>query len=239
MWLLIGEHEPEVRFLAQEVSRQPYVSHHDCDERRDSGTGDTICVAGHPAENKKRRQHHVDDYRAGRDQHAWLEIADSAQCRRLRDQHELECHRRNEPEKVLSRERGRLRIGAHRAAERKSHQHSDNQKNNSYNDGQHLRLIEHQLRIVVALSSDRVRHGGRRADAEHLGQGKHDEGGVAGYCNGGDRVRAESANPVEVDQEIQRLEDHRHEHEARGLQQMPGERSGGKVFHRTANLAGA
>jgi hypothetical protein len=104
---------------------------------------------------------------------------------------------------------------------------------------QHLRLIEHQLRIVVVLSSDRVRHDGRRADAEHLCQGEHNKRKVAGYSNGGDRVRAESADPIEVDQEIQRLEDHRHEHEARGLQQMPGERSGGEVFHRSANVAGA
>ena len=188
-------------------------------------------MASQPAENQKRRQYHVDDYRAGGDHHARLEIADSAQRRRLRDEHELECHRRNEPEKVLSRERGRLGVGAHRAGVGKSHQHSHNQKSNSCNDGQHLCLIEHQLRILAVLSSHRVRHDGRRADAEHLCQGEHDKGEVAGYCNGGDRVRAEPADPVQVDQEIQRLEDHRHEHEARGLQQMPGERSGGEVFH--------
>src|SRR5438552_15547629 len=50
-------------------------------------------------------------------------------------------------------------------------------------------------------------------------------------------MRAEPADPVEVDQEIQRLEDHRHEHEGRGLQQLPGERSGGEVFHCASNVA--
>ena len=146
---------------------------------------------------------------------------------------------RNEPEKILSRERARLGVSAHRATVRKSHQHSHNQKNNSCNYGQNLRLIEHPLRFFVVLSSDRVRHGGRRADAEHLCKGEHDKGEVPCYSNGCDSVRAEPANPIEVDEEIQRLEDHRHEHEARGLQQMSAERSGGEVFHGVANVAGA
>ena len=77
---------------------------------------------------------------------------------------------------------------------------------------------------VAILPAGRVRDERRRADAEHLRHREHDEHQVAGDADGGDGLRAEAADPVQIDQEVQRLEDHRHEHEAGGLEQMPRRR---------------
>ena len=41
----------------------------------------------------------------------------------------------------------------------------------------------------------------------------------------------ETADPVEIDEEIQRLEHHRHQHEAGGFHQMTGNRACCQVFH--------
>ena len=96
---------------------------------------------------------------------------------------------------------------------------------------QHLRLVEDEQRLLVVLASRRVRHQRRRADAEHLRHREDDERQVAGDADRGDRFLAQAADPVEIDQEVERLEHHRDEHEAGGLEQMAGDRSGGEVLH--------
>src|SRR5439155_24218281 len=60
---------------------------------------------------------------------------------------------------------------------------------------------------------------------------ERDESEVAGNAHGGDRLRPQSAYPIQVDQEVERLKDHRDQHEAGGLEQMPGDRPGGEVVH--------
>ena len=67
---------------------------------------------------------------------------------------------------------------------------------------------------------DGVRHQRRRADAEHLGSGEDQEEQVAADPDGGHGLGAEAADPVEIHQHIQRLEEHRHQHVAGGLQQV-------------------
>ena len=47
---------------------------------------------------------------------------------------------------------------------------------------------------------------------------------------------AEPADPVQVNQEIQGLKEHRHEHEARGLQKMPRDRPRREVLHAERSL---
>ena len=44
-------------------------------------------------------------------------------------------------------------------------------------------------------------------------------------------VSAQTSDPVEIDEDVKGLKHHAHQHEAGGLQQMPGERSGGEVLH--------
>ncbi len=76
-----------------------------------------------------------------------------------------------------------------------------------------------------------MRHQRGDADAEHLRDGEHDERQVPGDRHAGDRLLAEPADPVEIDQEVQRLKDHGHQHEAGRFQQMPRDRPGGEVLH--------
>jgi hypothetical protein len=76
-----------------------------------------------------------------------------------------------------------------------------------------------------------VRDHGRRADAEHLGEGEDDETEIARNANGGNGFGAESADPVQVDEKVQCLKDHGDEHEARGLQQMAREWPGCEILH--------
>ena len=102
---------------------------------------------------------------------------------------------------------------------------------------EHLRLVEQELGLRVILPPDRVRHHRRRPDAEHLRERQHDEAQVPGDADRRDRLRAEAPDPVQVDQEIQRLEDHRDEHEARGLQQVPREWSRGEILHDAPDFA--
>ena len=46
-----------------------------------------------------------------------------------------------------------------------------------------------------------------------------------------DRLRAEPPDPIEVDQHVQRLEEHRDQHEAGRLEKVPRQRTGGEVLH--------
>ena len=52
----------------------------------------------------------------------------------------------------------------------------------------------------------------------------------------GHRLLAEPADPVEVDEEVERLEDHRDQHEAGRLEQMPGDGAGRQILHKAICL---
>src|SRR5512141_1793657 len=80
--------------------------------------------------------------------------------------------------------------------------------------------------------SDSVRHERSRADAEHLCEREDDERDVAGNCNSGDGIGAESTNPVKVYQEVESLHDHGHEHVARGLEEVAGYAAACEILHR-------
>jgi hypothetical protein len=68
-----------------------------------------------------------------------------------------------------------------------------------------------------------VRHQRRRADAEHLRRREHDEHQIAAQSDRSDGVGAQSSDPIEVDEYVEGLKHHAHQHEAGGLEQMPGE----------------
>lgn len=87
------------------------------------------------------------------------------------------------------------------------------------------------LRFRAVFPTSRVRNDRGRADAEHLGKPEDDEREIAGDRDAGNRFRPEPANPVEIDEEVKRLKDHHHEHEARGLEQVARDRAGGEILH--------
>jgi len=76
-----------------------------------------------------------------------------------------------------------------------------------------------------------MRHQRGGADGQHLRNRDHDERQVSREADGGDRIRAEPAHPEKIDQYIERLEDHAHEHEARGFQEMVCQGAGREVLH--------
>ncbi len=76
-----------------------------------------------------------------------------------------------------------------------------------------------------------MRHHRRRPDAEHLRDREHEKRQVGADADRRHGVGAQAPDPEQIDQHVQRLEDHAHEHEAGGLDQVAGERSGGEVLH--------
>ena len=69
------------------------------------------------------------------------------------------------------------------------------------------------------------------ADAEHLRGGQNDERQVAGDADSGDRLGPQSADPIQIHQDVERLKDHADQHEAGRLEKVARERSGGQVLH--------
>jgi hypothetical protein len=76
-----------------------------------------------------------------------------------------------------------------------------------------------------------MRNDGGCSDAKHLRHCENDERKVAGDTDSSDCIGAESPNPVQVDEEVQSLKYHRHEHEAHGFQQMARNRAGRQILH--------
>ena len=70
------------------------------------------------------------------------------------------------------------------------------------------RLVEDQVGARLVLAADRLRDQRHGADAQHLRQRHDQKGGIAGRADAGDGRIAQAADEVQVDQEIQRLEDH-------------------------------
>ena len=191
-----------------------------------------------PAEDQHRREHDVEDDRRGLHDHAGPEVAGAAQRRAHRDQAELQRHRRDEPEQVLARQRrGRL-VGAERARVRVAHGERDDEEQDADDERQHLRLVEHEGRLRLIAPARGVRDERRRADAEHLRGGQHDEHQVAADADGGDRFGAQPADPVEIDEDVERLEDHADQHVAGRFQEMAGERSRREILHRCPQRQG-
>ena len=174
---------------------------------------------------------HVDNHtRCGHD-HPWLEIAHSAKRCAHRNKCELQSHGWNEPKQIASGQCRSFGVRAHRIGVSRCHGETDNCEQYARQDRQDLRLVEHQLGLRVVFSTGSVRDDCSRTDAEHLRKGQDDEGKISGNTDGGDGLRAEAAYPVKINQEIQRLKDHRDEHEARGLEEMTSNGAGSQVVH--------
>ena len=133
----------------------------------------------------------------------------------------------------------RRRVGGERPDVEAPAGHRDDQEQRRRSRGEPLRLVEDVAGARAVPGAGRVRDQRGRADAQHLRAGQHDERQVAGDADGGDRFLAEAADPVEIDQEVQRLRQHRDQHEAGRAQQVPRQRSGGEVFHRAIVAAAA
>ncbi len=188
-------------------------------------------MARAPAENEEWREDHVDDDRRGSHHHAGLEVADGAQGGAHGHEPELQRHGRDEPGEVLCRQLGGARVGGHAAGVGEARGQADHEEQGARHHGQHLRLVEEHYGCGRVLPAHGVRDHGGGADAEHLREGEHDEGEVAGDADGGDGGGAKATHPVEVDQEVEGLKQHGHEHEARGFQQVAGDGAGGEVLH--------
>ena len=230
--LPVREVEAQVRLRVDEVERDP----HHADDNRDEG-GDRRAADAHfrkraPAENQERGEDHVDHDGAALHPHARLEIAGAAQRRAHRDHGKLQGHRRNKPQQELlggnPHPLGRALTGRVLMAE----QHRDGEEQQAHRHRQHLRLIEQENRALLILAARRVRHQRRRADAQHLGDRDHHERKIAAEANRADRVGAEASHPEQIDQDVERLEDHADEHEAGRLEEMSGEGTGREVLHK-------
>ena len=57
---------------------------------------------------------------------------------------------------------------------------------------------------------------------ELLRGGQDDESEIAGDADGGNRGGPQSADPVEIDEHVQRLKDHADQHVAGRFQEVPG-----------------
>ena len=193
---------------------------------------------GAPAEDQDGRQDDIDDHRGGLDDHAGLEVAGAAKGRPHRHHEELQGHRRHHPREVLDRQAPRALVGAHRAGEGAARRQRDHQEREAGCNRQALRLVEDDVGALAVLAPGRVRDQRGRSDAQHLRGGEHEEHQVAADGHGRHRVRPEAADPVEVDEDVERLEDHADEHEARGLQQVRGDRAGREILHGETPSAG-
>ena len=80
--------------------------------------------------------------------------------------------------------------------------------------------VEDQLRVLPLAPPGSVRHERRRAHGEHLRHGEHDGHQIPRDADRGDRLFAKTPDPVEIGEEIERLENHRHQHEAGGFEQV-------------------
>ena len=70
-----------------------------------------------------------------------------------------------------------------------------------------------------------------RAHAQRLREGEHDHHEIAGQPDAGDRFLAKPADEVEVDEEVQRLKDHRQRDKRGELQHVSGDWAFGEVAH--------
>ena len=229
--LPVGDHELEVGILGLEVEQQPDRAHRDGDEGGERRAGHAERAMSDPAEDQERRQHHVEEHGDGLDHHAGLEVAGAPQRRAHGHHSELERRGGNEPQQVIGGQCGGAGVGAQASRVDRTQRHHEDQEHRAGQHREHLRLVEHQQRAVVLLPTGGVGDQRGGADAEHLRHRQHDEHQVAADADRRHRFLAEATHPVEIDQEVEGLEQHGHQHEAGGAQQVPGDRAGGEVLH--------
>ncbi len=229
--LPVRHHELQVRALRNKIERQPDRSKRNRHERRDRRAGHTERPVGDPAEDEERRQHDVQDHRCSRDDHPGLEVSGAAQRGTHRNHRELQRHRRDEPQEIVRGQRCRARIRAERVHIGDADGHAADQEAQADDHRQHLRLIEDEQRAGAIFLSSGMRHKRRDADAQHLRNRQNDECEIPGNADARDRFLPQPPDPVQVDEKIQRLKHHRHEHEARRLEEMARDRSGRQVLH--------
>ncbi len=85
------------------------------------------------------------------------------------------------------------------------------------------------MRLIFSAGGLRDQRG--CSHAQHLSERQHDHRNVARNTYRGDRFFPEVSYPVEIGQQIEGLRHHAHGQERRHMQQMPGDRTLGKIFH--------
>ncbi len=98
-------------------------------------------------------------------------------------------------------------------------------------DGEQHRLVEHEIRVGAVAAAHGLRDQRDGADSEHLGQRHDHEHQRARRADAGDGRIAEPCDEVEVDQEIQRLEDHAGGHWRGHREDVPDDRALRQVLH--------
>ena len=96
---------------------------------------------------------------------------------------------------------------------------------------QHLRLIEDECGLCLIAPAGGVCDERRRAHAKHLCRSEDDKRQVAADADRGDCRGAQTAHPVQIDENVQRLEDHADQHVTGRPEEMSRQRSCGEILH--------
>ena len=113
-----------------------------------------------------------------------------------------------------------------RATAYRSDEHED-----AHEHREHQRLVEHEIRALMLLRADRVRHHRRRADVQDLREREHDEPEIARDAEARRHFVAEHGDELEVGDEIRHLHDHADEHLDRHRRDVSRDRTNAQVFH--------
>ena len=102
----------------------------------------------------------------------------------------------------------------------------------AHNAGQRDRLVEDVVRLGAVLAPDRVRHQRDRAHPEDLGEREHDEHHGARGADAGEGRIAQLRDEVEIDDVVQRLEQHAGGDRRGHREEVARNRAVGEVLHR-------
>ena len=200
--------EADVVLEAPEIDPHQQHADADGDRTRQARARHAERPARAPAADQHRREHHVDDDGEHLHRHGRLDDAGAAQRRGHRHQRELQRQSRQVPAQVGDAGSAGGRVRTQAAGKVRGEWITEQHAGQQAGDGQHRGLVEDQVGARLVLAAHGLRDQRHGADAQHLGQRHHQEGGVAGRADAGDGRVAQAADEVQVDQEIQGLEDH-------------------------------
>ena len=173
----------------------------------------------------------VQQHRQRLDRHRRLDDARAAQRGAHDDLRKAEREARQEPVQIRDAFGLRRRVGRDRGDVGTRERIAADQRRERARDGEQHRLVEHEIRVGAVAAAHGLRDQRDGADAEHLGQRHDHEHQRARRADAGDGRVAEPCDEVEVDQEIQRLEDHAGGHRRGHREDVPDDRALRQVLH--------
>jgi hypothetical protein len=93
-----------------------------------------------------------------------------------------------------------------------------------------LCLVEDDRGLCLIATAGGMSHKCCRTDAEHLRGGEDNKGEIAADADRGNGGSTQAPDPVEIDEHVQRLENHADQHVAGRPQEMPGQRSSCQIL---------